>query len=163
MFFEIKPFESCYQTGVLALIEQIQEGEFEIPIEEAQRQELLSIPESFRQEPKKGNYWVGLWNGKVIGTIAVLDIGHHAFELRDVFLDKAYRGKPEGYAKQLLDTVIVWANKKEVNTIYLGTTEKFKAAHKFYEKHGFIEIPKLPSFCQPMDCDTKFYCLNLKV
>jgi N-acetylglutamate synthase-like GNAT family acetyltransferase len=78
----------------------------------------------------------------VIGTIALLDIGHNAFELRDVFLEKDYRGKITGFAKKLLDTVISWSKHHNVDTIYLGTTLKFKAAHRFYEKHGFIEIDK---------------------
>lgn len=163
MSFEIKPFESIYQAEVIALIERIQEREFEIPIEEGQRKELQSIPESFQKN--KGNYWVALFNKKVIGTIAVIDIGHHAFELRDVFLDKDYRGKISGFAKQLLDVVISWSKQNKVSTIYLGTTLKFKAAHRFYEKHGFIEIVReeMPSYCQPMDCDEKFYKLDLKV
>lgn len=39
----------------------------------------------------------------------------------------------------------------------LGTTGKFVVAHRFYEKHGFCEIPKhdLPSSFPPMAVDTK--------
>jgi N-acetylglutamate synthase-like GNAT family acetyltransferase len=122
---------------------------------------LQSISSSFQKD--KGNYWVALFNEKVIGTIAVIDIGHNAFELRDVFLDKEYRGSHTGYAKRLLDTVLEWAKQHQVKTIYLGTTLSFRAAHRFYEKHGFHEIARneMPSYCQPMDCDEKFYQLDL--
>lgn len=163
MSFRIQSFELKYQPEVISLIERIQVREFDIPIEEGQRSELQSIPESFQKD--KGNYWVALFNEKVIGTIAVVDIGHHAFELRDVFLDSDYRGKVTGFAKQLLDTVLGWSIQQDVNTIYLGTTLKFKAAHRFYEKNGFCEIARLemPPYCKPMDCDEKFYRLDLKV
>ena len=159
--FTIQPFDSKYQSEVVDLIERIQVGEFSIPIEEGQRKELQSISRNFQKN--KGNYWVALLNGKVIGTIAVIDIGHNAFELRDVFLDKEYRGKNTGFAKKLLDTVLNWSREHDVKTIYLGTTLAFRAAHRFYEKHGFREVARkdMPSYCEPMDCDEKFYQLDL--
>ena len=90
MTFRIQPYESKYQPEVVNLIERIQVGEFNIPIEEGQHNELQTISNFFQKD--KGNYWIALLNEKVIGTIAVIDIGHNAFELRDVFLDKNYRG-----------------------------------------------------------------------
>jgi N-acetylglutamate synthase-like GNAT family acetyltransferase len=157
----ILPFDLKYQSEVIGLIERIQVGEFSIAIEESQRKELQSIPQFFQKN--KSNYWVAIFNGKVIGTIAVIDIGHNAFELRDVFLDQEYRGQKTGFAKKLLDAVLSWSKKQNVKTIYLGTTFSFKAAHRFYEKHGFCEIARkdMPSYCQPMDCDEKFYRLDL--
>lgn len=162
MSFRIQPFEDKYQPEVVALIEQIQVGEFNIPIEDGQRKELQSISHSFQKD--KGNYWIALFNEKLIGTIAVIDIGHHAFELRDVFLDKEFRGSIRGFARKLLDTVFEWSKKHEVEKIYLGTTHAFRAAHRFYEKHGFQEIARnqMPSYCQPMDCDEKFYQFDLQ-
>jgi GNAT superfamily N-acetyltransferase len=70
-----------------------------------------------------------------------------------------------GFAQQLLETVLVWSKEHGVTTIYLGTTLKFKAAHRFYEKHGFHEIARSdrPPYCQPMGCDEKFYRIDLKV
>lgn len=161
MLFTIQSFDFKYQSEVVDLIERIQVGEFGIPIEEGQRKELQSISKNFQKN--KGNYWVALFNGKVIGTIAVIDIGHNAFELRDVFLDKEYRGQQTEFAKKLLDTVLNWSKEHDVKTIYLGTTLAFQAAHRFYEKHGFREIARqdMPSYCQPMDCDEKFYQINL--
>lgn len=159
MPFKVQSFEPSYQRDVISLIEKIQVEEFHIPINEAQRNELQSIPVTFQQ--KKSNYWIALVNGKVVGTIAVIDIGHQAFELRDVFLDKDYRGK--GFANKLLDVVVDWCKHHDVHTIYLGTTLAFRAAHRFYEKNGFKEIRRteMPAYCQPMDCDEKFYKLDL--
>ena len=161
MSFRIQPFAPDYQNQVIDLIERIQEGEFNLPIEEGQRQELHSISSSFQKD--RGNYWLALLDGKVIGTIAVIDIGHKAFELRDVFLAKEHRGLRTGFAKRLLDTVLEWSKAHGVHTIYLGTTLAFLAAHRFYEKNGFREIGRneMPSYCKPMDCDEKFYQLDL--
>lgn len=163
MTFRIEFFEPKYQAGLVSMIERIQVNEFHLPIDESQRKELESIPDTFRKE--NGNYWVALFNEKVIGSIAVLDIGNNAFELRDVFLDKEYRGPITDFAKKLLNTVIDWSNQHQVTTIYLGTTLFFERAHKFYEKNGFIEIPKsaLPPYCKPMECDKKFYKLDLEI
>ncbi|MEX1012065.1 MAG: hypothetical protein WDZ27_00035 [Waddliaceae bacterium] len=43
MSFRIQPFESKYQREVVSLIEKIQVGEFNIPIEAGQRKELEDI------------------------------------------------------------------------------------------------------------------------
>lgn len=160
--FRIQFFEEKYKEAVITLVEKIQVKEFNIPIEESQRKELNSISVSFQKN--KGNYWIALFKEKVIGTIAVIDIGHQALELRDVFLDKEFRGKENAYAKKMLAEVFAWSNKNNIDTIYLGTTLAFKAAHRFYEKNGFVEISKkeMPDFCQPMDCDEKFYRFDLK-
>jgi N-acetylglutamate synthase-like GNAT family acetyltransferase len=162
MAFTIRPFEHKDQTAVIDLIERIQVGEFNIPIEEEQYRELHSIPHSFQKD--KGNYWVAFLNEKLIGTIAALDIGHQAFELRDVFLEEQYRGPTTDFAKRLLDTVFNWSREYNIRSIYLGTTLAFSRAHRFYEKHGFHEIDRkdMPPYCKPMNCDEKFYQLDVK-
>ena len=50
---------------------------------------------------------------------------------------------------------------KGIREIYLGTTPKFLAAHRFYEKNGFAEIGKesLPEAFPIMSVDTKFYMM----
>jgi N-acetylglutamate synthase-like GNAT family acetyltransferase len=47
----------------------------------------------------------------------------------------------------------------DLNEIFLGTTEKFLAAHRFYEKHGFVQVDKadLPEAFLFMKVDTRFY------
>ena len=109
MSFRVQAFEPKYQTEVIDLIQRIQVDEFHIPIEEGQRKELASISDSFQKNKGNSNYWIALFNERVIGTIAVIDIGHNAFELRDVFLDKDYRSLPQEFAKKLLDIVLGWS------------------------------------------------------
>lgn len=59
----------------------------------------------------------------------------------------------------MLDSLFDWARAQEIQEIYLGTTDKFVAAHRFYEKNGFVEIPKaaLPPQFPVMNVDSKFY------
>ncbi len=66
-------------------------------------------------------------------------------------------------ARQLLSTLVAWCRAKDVTAVYLGTTAKFLAAHRFYEKNGFREIARevLPDSFPVMAVDTKFYTLTL--
>ena len=50
-----------------------------------------------------------------------------------------------------------------ITEVFLGTTDKFLAAHRFYEKKGFRELPKadLPSTFPVMAVDSKFYVLRV--
>jgi GNAT superfamily N-acetyltransferase len=71
-----------------------------------------------------------------------------------------HRGAGHGVAGRLLDVLFAWCNGEGVNEVYLGTTAKFLAAHRFYEKNGFREIlrAELPARFPVMAVDTKFYC-----
>jgi len=59
----------------------------------------------------------------------------------------------------LLQKLIDGAREHAIQEIYLGTTEKFLAAHRFYEKNQFVKIPKgnLPDAFPIMKVDTRFY------
>ena len=64
-----------------------------------------------------------------------------------------------GDCKGIMGGALEWARLKNISEIFLGTTEKFLAAHKFYEKNGFVPIDKdgLPGSFPIMSVDTKFY------
>jgi L-amino acid N-acyltransferase YncA len=64
-----------------------------------------------------------------------------------------------GVASRLLDELISSASSGGVRDVFLGTTEKFVAAHRFYEKNGFVQIPAagLPAAFPRMSLDTRFY------
>ena len=96
---------------------------------------------------------------KIIGTISLLDIGNRKAALRKMFVDKNYRGKEFGVGQRLLNTLVDWSKRKGFTEIFLGTTEKFIAAQRFYEKNGFKEIEKreLPEAFPVMEVDIKFY------
>lgn len=110
-----------------------------------------------------GNFWVALYNGRVVGTLALIDIGNHQGALRKMFVKPAFRGSKYNTAKLLLLQLFTWVREYDVHDIYLGTTELFLAAHRFYAKHKFVQIKKetLPDTFPIMKVDTKFYQLKI--
>jgi N-acetylglutamate synthase-like GNAT family acetyltransferase len=158
---EIRPFSPEFAAGVVDVILPIQQQEFEIPITLEGQPDLLDIA-SFYQNGK-GNFWVALDGGKVVGTISLLDIGDDQVALRKMFVAASHRGGQYGTARHLLEGAVAWAREVGVKQIYLGTTARFLAAHRFYEKNGFVLIDKtaLPAAFPVMVVDTRFYALAL--
>jgi N-acetylglutamate synthase-like GNAT family acetyltransferase len=154
---EVLPFAPELQRQVIDLIVDIQRNEFGIPITAEQQPDLARIP-SFYQV-RSGNFWVARAAGEVVGTIALLDIGAQQGALRKMFVRRDFRGSAAGTAQRLLDTLLGWSSERAVREIFLGTTEHFRAAHRFYEKNGFREIAKaeLPDAFPVMEVDTRFY------
>jgi N-acetylglutamate synthase-like GNAT family acetyltransferase len=76
-----------------------------------------------------------------------------------MFVQREFRGPEHATAKRLLDVLLAWADEKQVHEIFLGTTAKFLAAHRFYAKHGFREIARsaLPPAFPIMAVDTLFF------
>ena len=66
--------------------------------------------------------------------LGLRDIGNRQGALRKMFVAADYRGATMGVARLLLQTLIDWGQAKGFTDIYLGTTEFFHAAHRFYEK-----------------------------
>ena len=158
---KVIPFSPEFESEVVELIVSIQRGEFEIDITANQQPDLRSIP-SFYQVAD-GNFWVAVADGRVVGTIALLDIGAKQAALRKMFVRPDFRGSSRGTAHRLLQTLLAWADSHDVREIFLGTTPFFRAAHRFYQKYGFSEIPKsqLPAAFPIMEVDTKFYQLQV--
>ncbi|MEN3368187.1 MAG: hypothetical protein V7609_330 [Verrucomicrobiota bacterium] len=158
---QIIPFASQYVEGVGALIVGIQRDEFQIPITLEDQPDLQDIPAFYQQGA--GNFWVALSEGEVVGTVALLDIGNHQGALRKMFVHASYRGPGHGVSARLLDTLLGWSRARGVKNIYLGTTEKFLAAHRFYERNSFQQIAanELPPSFPKMAVDSRFYRLTL--
>ncbi|RDZ13435.1 GNAT family N-acetyltransferase [Priestia megaterium] len=153
----IQPYTSKYQQQVVDLILHIQQQEYQIPITEKDQPDLFEI-ENFYQQGN-GNFWVAVCNEKVVGSVALIDIGSRQVALWKMFVAKSYRGAAFKTAHRLLHTAIASAKEQEVERIYLGTTLQYRAAHRFYEKNGFqaIEKEKLPVNFPVMNVDKKFY------
>jgi len=158
---EISVYHTQYQAQVIELILKIQRDEFGLPITLDDQPDLLIIPAFYQQ--RNGNFWLALDGNTVVGTIAAIDIGNSHLALRKMFVDVNYRGSSLGVAKNLLFNLINWSKLKNVHTVYLGTVDKFKAAHRFYEKNGFIRIGKfdLPTNFPKREGDNIFYRLSL--
>lgn len=155
----IQTFRPEHSGGIVNVILTIQQKEFGVPITLEAQPDLLDVHHFYQHG--NGNFWVALDDGRVVGTIAALDIGHRQVALRKMFVAASHRGG--GVAGALLQTLIGWCDDHEVRDIFLGTTERFLAAHRFYEKNGFVEVTRanLPEAFPVMAVDSKFYFLKL--
>lgn len=154
-------YSANYQEEIIALILGIQQDEFHVAITREDQPDLSDIPGFYQQG--KGNFWLAVYDDQVIGTIALVDIGNGQSALRKMFVKAAFRGSRYNTGHQLLQQLIAWAKKQGIGAIYLGTTEKFLAAHRFYEKNNFMQIDEseLPAAFPIMKVDTRFYQLKL--
>ena len=157
----IETYTDIHRKEVADLILEIQNIEFGIPITLELQPDLNEIPGFY--QTNGGNFWIAKVNDKIIGTISLLDLGNNKAALRKMFVDKNYRGKEFGVGQKLLHVLIDWARHKGFTEIFLGTTEKFIAAQRFYEKNGFRELEKreLPETFPVMEVDVKFYRFSI--
>lgn len=158
---EIRPFKASDRDAVTAVILPIQQQEFGIPITAADQPDLAAI-ETFYQSGR-GQFWVAVKDGRVVGTLGLKDIGNGQAALRKMFVSAEARGRQDGIAAKLLDALTTHARQAGIRQVLLGTTDRFLAAHRFYEKNGFGEISAddLPSSFPRMAVDSKFYSLTL--
>lgn len=157
MNYSIVVYTEDHKQSIIDLILRIQTEEFNVAITAGDQPDLQDIPGYYQHGA--GNFWVAIIDNTVIGTIALSDIGNQQSALRKMFVHKDYRGKDYGVAQALLNTLLSWAREKELNEIFLGTTDKFHAAHRFYEKNHFLRIPvdSLPANFSRMAVDSIFY------
>lgn len=158
---DIKAYTERYREDVINLILSIQSDEFNIPITREDQPDLGNIPEFYQSG--KGSFWIALYCEQVVGTIALIDIGNNQGALRKMFVKPDYRGKLHNTAGLLLAELLTWARHQGMSEVYLGTTDKFLAAHRFYEKKGFelIDRATLPEAFPVMKVDTRFYMIKL--
>ncbi|NDV19567.1 GNAT family N-acetyltransferase [Pseudodesulfovibrio sp. JC047] len=153
----ILPFSNHDTEAIVALITSIQIDEFGVETSAEDQPDLRTIPEYYQHGA--GNFWLAFEGDELVGTIALLDTGNGLCSLRKMFVKKAYRGKKYHVGASLMQTLLDWARERVVQAVYLGTVDVYHAAHRFYEKNGFVEIPgtQLPQQIPVMDVDVKFY------
>lgn len=153
----VKEYSYKNQAQVVDLILQIQQQEYNISITKDDQPDLFTIEEYY--QTGNGNFWVAIYDKDVVGTISLLDIGNNQLALRKMFVNKEYRGATYKTASLLLDAAMKWAKEFTIKAVFLGTTPQFVAAHRFYEKNGFIRIglDDLPENFPVLQVDKKFY------
>lgn len=156
----IKKYAAENLEELIHMILTIQQQEFAIAITREDQPDLANIPQFYQQG--NGNFWVALCGTKVVGSVGLIDIGNQQVALRKMFVSAAFRGPHFSVASSLLATVLAWVRQRKLQSIFLGTTDKFIAAHRFYEKHGFEKIDQadLPTTFPVMRVDTVFYRLQ---
>jgi GNAT superfamily N-acetyltransferase len=152
----IRPYAPDDRDGVVALVLDVQRNELGVPITLADQPDLADVPAFYGI--RRGGFWIARDGAEVVGTLGLLDNGG-AIALRKMFVHRAYRGKERGVARRLLEALLLHARERGVDRIYLGTRPEMRAAHRFYEKHGFARIDEadLPPSFPRMPLDSLFY------
>jgi GNAT superfamily N-acetyltransferase len=154
---KIEVYDAKYHAQVVALILHIQRNEFHVPITHQDQPDLDKIDSFYKKG--NGNFWVAVLSNRVIGTIALIDIGNDQAALRKMFVDEAFRGAPYFTGQKLMDVALEWMIVKNVKEVFLGTLDRFHAAQRFYLRNGFVEIMKgqLPQGFPAMTLDNRFF------
>jgi GNAT superfamily N-acetyltransferase len=166
MTIRIEPYAAEHRNSLIEMILAIQQDEFDLPITYGEQKDLHDINASYRIGA--GQFWVAqpadMQTAFVIGSLGFHDMGvdqdgKRVGALRKMFVRKEYRGRQHGVASGLLKTLEEHAARNAMAALYLGTTEAFKAAHRFYEKHGYEPIApeQLPAKFVRLAVDTRFY------
>jgi GNAT superfamily N-acetyltransferase len=152
---EITEFSKSCSDAAIDLVVGIQRDEFGFPVSADQQPDLLDVPGHYRSG--SGNFWIALAGERLVGTIGLMDLGGGRGSLRKMFVLPELRGA--GVAPRLLECLLGWARTHGFKTLYLGTTCKYHAAHRFYEKNGFTRLPArdLPEGFPRFDIEDRFY------
>ena len=158
---EVRRYRPGDEAGIVNVIVPIQSEEFGIAITAADQPDLAAIAEFYL--PGAGGFWVAADGDDIVGTISLKDIGDATGALRKMFVAAPYRGAAFGVGRRLLQTLLDHAHDQGLRTILLGTTDRYLAAHRFYEKNGFrrIDADQLPASFPRMAVDNWFYRLDL--
>lgn len=157
----IRPCTRDDEDQVIEMILWSQNVEFGLSIPIAEQPDLRDIARHYRKGA--GNFWVALDGSRVIGSIGLIDLGQGLAALRKMFVRPEYRGSADGVAAALLGVLLTWGGEKGIGTIFLGTVDILRAAQRFYEKNGFVAVPReaLPANFLSLGVDTKFYRYDL--
>jgi len=150
---KIISYQNTHQDDIDEMMQEIS-SEFDDPIS-------LNPTDSISNDMSA--YWVALYNDRVIGTIAIIAVKKKFSILKKMMLKKSFRGREFGVSKILLQTVINWCIDNNIDQIYLGTMNQFKAAQLFYKNNGFQRIleNELPNGFMNNPLDTVFFRLKL--
>jgi len=157
----IRSFAAADEQAVIDLIVPIQREEFGVAITADDQPDLRDVAGFYLTGT--GTFLVAEQDGRIVGTIALKDIGNRLAALRKMFVAAPFRGREHGVASALLQRLLDHARASGVREIMLGTTENFLAAHRFYEKNGFVLVAReaLPAGFPFMALDTRFYRIML--
>src|SRR5687768_11261677 len=128
---KVVPFKNKYQPLIDEMLAEIQK-EFDHPFTSASSKRMMDA-----NKVRGTKFWVLMDDEVLAGTVGIIKMKNNSLALKSFFIPLKYRGS--GAAKILLDTVIYFSKKKKIQTIYLGTMDQMKAAHRFYEKNGFVK------------------------
>lgn len=148
-------YRAEYAREAVALVVGIQRDEFGFPVSADDQPDLRDVDAYYRRGA--GNFWLALADGRLVGTLGLLDLGEGRASLRKMFVRPEQRGN--GVAGALLERLLDHARRHGLREIYLGTTSRYHAAQRFYAKNGFAAIDEaaLPEGFPRFAIEDRFY------
>lgn len=155
----VQKFEKRWQAQAADLVLGIQNGEFNLGVTLAMQVDLHDTEKFY----ESGGFWVVIKNEKVVGTIGLQKLDENIGILRKMFVDKDYRGRELGIAQKLFEVLLIQAKNLKIKQLFLDTPLIAYAAHRFYERNGFVETTrdKLPTSYKFVEMPLKFYVLSI--
>jgi putative acetyltransferase len=152
--FRIRDWQGGDRHAAAAVVQQVLE-EYGVGWEpERADREMFEIEIHYWQ--RQGEFWVVEWAGNIIATAGYhpIERGHHAVEIRKVYILEAFRGKGLGrYLMSQLEQAIATKGYQE---IWVETITRFAAAKHIYETSGYqpaegIETERCDLvYCKPL-------------
>ncbi len=131
---DIKPGDLGYITYFHGIIYNKEYG-FDITFER-----YIAVPLSdfiFIRDPKS-RIWILERKGKILGSIAIVNIDNIQAQLRWFLIDPSLRGK--GHGKKLLEESLTFCREMNFKKIILWTINFLDAAIHLYIEYGFVFV-----------------------
>lgn len=158
---EIKEYTDAYRDEVIALVLHCQNDGTRPLVGVEDQPELLDIKKSYFQNG--GCFWIATDDGRLAGTIGLMNYGDGIGILKKFFVYEPYRSDPHHLGQRLYAQFMKFARAHRFQKLVLDTPKNTDRAHNFYGKAGFRKITKeeLPvEFDYPYD-DCDFFLLYL--
>lgn len=143
---------------VIRLVLHCQNDGTRPPVTVGDQPELLHIRKEYMSEG--GNFWVAEEDGRIAGSIGLMNCGDGIAVLKKFFTYEKYRSSPYHLGRRLYSRLLEFAKSSGIKMLILDTPKNTERAHKFYEASGFksIEESQLPVvFDHPYDNSDFFY------
>lgn len=158
---EIKCYEESDRDEIIKLVLHCQNDGSRPVVGVEDQPDLLSIQEEYIS--RGGGFWVAKEEGKLAGSIGLMNCGEGTGILKKFFVYEEYRGKPYHLGQRLYGNLLQFAKENDFKEIILDTPKNTDRAHKFYEKAGFVKISReeLPVLYHYPYEDSDFFLLKL--
>lgn len=93
--------------------------------------------------PDGSQLWVAEREGKIVGSIAIVQKGEHAAQLRWFGVSTEIQGM--GIGNRLLETAMAFCRERHYTDVILWTINILKPARHLYGKHGFSPTQTKPN------------------
>ena len=155
------PYEDKYKNQVIALILYLQNYDNQVDLSLEEQPDMNAIEDYYQKTG--GQFWLVISDEDlVVGTIGLLVKGKTGV-LKKFFVHQDFRGRDKGVSTPLYQELLDECHRQNLENIVLDTPAKCYAAHRFYEKKGFVQISKneLPVQYDYPDRDSLLFLLTL--